>query len=99
VLGEVAVVAFAGAGIGFGLTYGLLGAFTSIIPAELTWSWFEAPVMNARVFLFALLAVVVAMAVAGGLPAWRASRVDRASRSRMAPARRPAVGDRTSAFW
>jgi len=87
-------VAFAGAGIGFGLTYGLLGAFTSIIPAELTWSWFEAPVMNARVFLFALLAVVVAMAVAGGCPRGARAGWIRASRSRMAPARRPAVGDR-----
>jgi len=74
VLAEVAVLTGAGAMVGFALTYALLGAFTRIIPLEFTWTWLEPPVMNARVFLYAGLAVLAAIVVSGAFPAWRASR-------------------------
>jgi putative ABC transport system permease protein len=75
VFSEVAVVTGVGTIIGIGLTFAVLGLFASIIPLELTWSWFEAPRMNWRTISFVAFSIAVSTAVAGGLPAWRASRV------------------------
>ena len=76
VMAEIAVISTIGAVGGMLVSQALIGALTHIVPAELAARWYVVPEFSVRLFGFAAAALVSAIAIAGSLPAWRASRVD-----------------------
>lgn len=76
VLAEIGLISAAGAVGGVLIAKALLGALTHIVPEELAARWYAVPVFSARLFGFSAAALVSAIAIAGILPAWRASRVN-----------------------
>ena len=76
VVREVLVVALAGTIIGLPLAAALIGVFTSIVPEDLSWRGDFLPELNARVFALSAATLALGIGIAGGLPAWRASRVN-----------------------
>lgn len=76
VLAEVGVLTVAGAAVGFLFAIALVGALTHMVPEDLAAAGFLVPVLSARVFAFTALSLAAGLALAGGVPAWRASRID-----------------------
>ncbi len=76
VLAEAFVVALIGGVAGALVSAWGLSFFTSIVPEEFTWVGIAEPAWNWRVFVANCVTILIAVTVAGGIPAWRASRVD-----------------------
>jgi putative ABC transport system permease protein len=73
---EVAVLAVVGCVVGALVATWAVGLITRATPAELHWQGFVQPQWSIRVFAASGLAVLVSIAIAGGFPAWQASRTD-----------------------
>lgn len=73
---EVAVLALVGCVMGALVATWAVGVITRATPAELHWQGFVQPQWSVRVFAVSGLAVLVSIAIAGGFPAWQASRTD-----------------------
>jgi putative ABC transport system permease protein len=73
---EVAALAVAGCVAGALVATWAIGLITRATPDELRWQEFVQPHWSLRVLALSGLAVLVSVAVAGGFPAWRASRID-----------------------
>ncbi len=76
VLVEVAALALIGCVGGAVIATWVVGLMTASMPAEMKWLGFVTPQWSPRVLGASALAVFAAVAVAGGVPAWRASRTD-----------------------
>jgi putative ABC transport system permease protein len=76
VIVEVAVLAVAGCVAGAIVATWAVGVLARTIPAELHWQGFVQPQWSVRVLALSALAVIASIAIAGGFPAWRASRTD-----------------------
>ncbi|HEV8411287.1 MAG TPA: ABC transporter permease, partial [Gemmatimonadaceae bacterium] len=76
VLAEIGVIAAVGSAGGVFMARAMIGALTHIVPAELAARWYVVPEFSGRLFGFAAAALIGAIALAGALPAWRASRVN-----------------------
>jgi putative ABC transport system permease protein len=76
VIVEVAVLAVAGCAAGGIVATWAVGLLARTIPDELHWQGFVQPQWSARVLALSALAVIVSIAIAGGFPAWQASRTD-----------------------
>ncbi len=76
VLSEVSVIAVLGVAGGLLLAVALVGVLTHIVPEELTWRGYFLPELNVRVFALTALTLLAGIAIAGGIPAWRASRAN-----------------------
>jgi putative ABC transport system permease protein len=76
VIVEVAVLAIAGCAAGGIIATWAVGVLTRTIPDELHWQGFVQPQWSVRVLALSALAVIVSIALAGGFPAWQASRTD-----------------------
>ena len=74
VLSEVALLGVLGAVLGFMLAMALIGSVTHMVPEDLTLRGFFIPALTPRVFAMTTVALLVGVLVAGGIPAWRASR-------------------------
>jgi putative ABC transport system permease protein len=73
---EVAVLAVVGCVVGALVASWAVGLITRATPAELHWQGFVQPQWSVRVFGASAFAVLVSIAIAGGFPAWQASRTD-----------------------
>ncbi len=73
---EVAVLAIIGCVVGALVATWAVGLITRVTPAELHWQGFVQPQWSIRVFAASGLAVLISIAIAGGFPAWQASRTD-----------------------
>ena len=73
---EVSALAVTGSIAGAVVATWAVGLMTRATPAEMTWMGFVAPQWSVRVLGASALAVIAAVAVAGALPAWNASRTD-----------------------
>jgi predicted permease len=76
VIVEVAVLAIVGCVAGALIASWAVGLITRATPAQLHWQGFAQPQWSVRVLGLSALAVLVSIAVAGGFPAWQASRTD-----------------------
>jgi putative ABC transport system permease protein len=76
VLAEISVIAALGAAGGLLLAFALVGVLTHIVPEELTWAGYFLPELSLRVFVLTALTLLAGIAIAGGIPAWRASRAN-----------------------
>ncbi len=76
VIVEVGVLAVLGCVAGAVIATWAVGVITRATPVQLHWQGFAQPQWSARVFALSALAVLVSIAIAGGFPAWRASRTD-----------------------
>ena len=76
VLVEVAALALIGCVGGAVIATWVVGLMTASMPVEMKWYGFVTPQWSPRVLGASALAVFAAVAVAGGVPAWRASRTD-----------------------
>ncbi len=76
VLSEVALLGVLGAVLGFMLAMALIGSVTHMVPEDLTLRGFFIPALTPRVFAMTTVALLVGVLVAGGIPAWRASRAN-----------------------
>jgi predicted permease len=76
VIFEVAALAAAGCIAGAVVATWAVGLMTRATPVEMRWLGFAPPQWSARVLGMSAAAVLVAVAVAGGIPAWQASRTD-----------------------
>ena len=74
VLSEVALLGVLGAVLGFMLAVALIGSVTHMVPEDLTLRGFFIPALTPRVFAMTTVALLGGVLVAGGIPAWRASR-------------------------
>ncbi len=73
---EVGALAVVGCVAGAIVATWTIGLMTRATPAELSWLGFVQPQWSARVLGMSAIAVFSAIAVAGGIPAWQASRTD-----------------------
>ncbi len=76
VIVEVAVLAIVGCVAGAIVATWAVGVITRATPDELRWQGFVQPQWSVRVFAASAAAVLISIAIAGGFPAWRASRTD-----------------------
>lgn len=76
VLIEVTALALIGCVGGAIIATWVVGLMTAATPVEMKWYGFSTPQWSLRVLGTSALAVLGAVAVAGGVPAWRASRTD-----------------------
>jgi putative ABC transport system permease protein len=76
VIFEVSALAAIGCVAGAIMAAWAVGLMTRATPAEMNWMGFVAPQWSVRVLGMSAVAVIVAVAVAGGIPAWQASRTD-----------------------
>jgi predicted permease len=76
VLVELALLAVAGSVAGAIVATWVVGLITRANPDELHWLGFAQPQWSARVLALSAVAVFGAVALAGGFPAWQASRTD-----------------------
>jgi predicted permease len=76
VIVEVAVLATVGCVAGALIASWAVGLITRATPAQLHWQGFAQPQWSVRVLGLSALAVLVSIAIAGGFPAWQASRTD-----------------------
>ena len=76
VMVEVAVLAVVGSVFGAMLSTWIVGLITRAMPDEMHSMGFVPPQWRARVLALSALAVLVSVSVAGGVPAWRASRAN-----------------------
>lgn len=75
VLTEVGVLAVAGSVVGAFVATWTVSFIARGIPAEMEWLGLVEPQWSIRVFGLAALCVIAAVAGAGAVPAWRASRI------------------------
>ncbi len=73
---EVSILAIAGCIAGAVVATWAVGLLTRAIPSELHWQGFVEPQWSVRVLALSALAVIASIAIAGGFPAWQASRTD-----------------------
>lgn len=76
VIVEVAVLAIVGCVAGALIASWAVGLITRATPVELRWQGFVAPQWSVRVLATSAAAVLASIAIAGGFPAWQASRTD-----------------------
>lgn len=76
VIFEVTALAAVGCVAGAIVASWAVGLMTRATPVEMSWYGFVEPQWSVRVLGMSALAVLVAIAIAGGIPAWRASRTD-----------------------
>lgn len=76
VVTEIAVLAVLGCAAGILVTSWAVGLVSGAMPPEMEWEGFVQPQWSWRVLGLAALAVVVSVALAGGVPAWMAARTD-----------------------
>jgi predicted permease len=76
VIVEVAVLALVGCIAGALIASWAVGLITRATPEAMHWQGFVQPQWSVRVFATSALAVLVSIAIAGGFPAWHASRTD-----------------------
>ncbi len=76
VLFEVLIIALFGTALGFLFAIALVGVLMHLVPEDLQWAGYFIPVLNPRVFAMSTLSLIAGIAVAGGVPAWRASRAN-----------------------
>jgi predicted permease len=76
VVAEVGILAIAGCVAGAVVTSWFVGLIGRAMPPEMEWQGFVQPQWSWRVLALAMGAVVTSVAVAGGFPAWMASRTD-----------------------
>lgn len=76
VLVEVVTLALIGAVTGAVVAAWSVALISGAMPEQMTWMGFTQPQWSVRVFAQSAAAVFAAVAVAGGYPAWRASRID-----------------------
>ena len=76
VLVEVVVLALIGSITGAVVATWAVALIGGAMPEQMTWMGFQQPQWSLRVFAQSAAAVFAAVAVAGGYPAWRASRLD-----------------------
>jgi putative ABC transport system permease protein len=76
VLVEVVVLALIGSITGAVVATWAAALIGGAMPEQMTWMGFQTPQWSLRVFAQSSAAVFAAVAVAGGYPAWRASRLD-----------------------
>ena len=82
VIFEVAALAAVGCVAGAIVASWAVGLMTRATPVEMSWYGFVEPQWSVRVLGMSALAMLVAIAIAGGIPAWRASRTDPAGTPR-----------------
>jgi putative ABC transport system permease protein len=75
VLVEVGVLALVGCVAGATVATWAVGLFTGATPEHILWT-LPAPQWSLRVFALSAVAVIVSIGIAGGFPAWIASRTD-----------------------
>ncbi|HLA89755.1 MAG TPA: ABC transporter permease [Gemmatimonadaceae bacterium] len=73
---EVVVLAVTGCAMGAIVATWAVGLMTRATPDEMRWLGFVQPQWSARVLALSAIAVFGSITIAGGFPAWRASRVD-----------------------
>ncbi|MFI5233694.1 MAG: ABC transporter permease [Gemmatimonadales bacterium] len=73
---EVAVLALIGCVAGAFVASWAIGLITGATPVEMRWQGFVQPQWSVRVLAASARAVLVASGIAGGFPAWQASRTD-----------------------
>ena len=76
VIVEVAALALVGCIAGALIASWAVGVITRATPVELRWQGFVQPQWSVRVFATSAIAVLVSIGIAGGFPAWQASRTD-----------------------
>lgn len=76
VIVEVIILAVASCVAGALAATATVGLLSGAMPAELHLTGFSHPQWSVRVFALSGLAVVTSIAIAGGFPAWQASRTD-----------------------
>ena len=76
VIFEVGALAAIGCVAGAIVAAWAVGLMTRATPVEMKWMWFAEPQWSVRVLGMSALAVIIAVTVAGGIPAWQASRTD-----------------------
>ncbi len=73
---EVGVLAVVGCVAGALVATWAIGLITRATPVEMHWQGFVQPQWSVRVLATSAFAVLVSIAIAGGFPAWQASRTD-----------------------
>ena len=76
VLTEVLALGALGAIFGTMVAIALTGALTHMVPEDLTIRGYFIPQLSVRVFGLTTLTLLAGIAIAGGIPAWRASRAN-----------------------
>jgi putative ABC transport system permease protein len=76
VMFEIAALAMIGAIAGAVIATWTVGLMTHATPVEMRWMGFATPQWSIRVLAMSALSMVIAVALAGGIPAWQASRTD-----------------------
>jgi predicted permease len=76
VIFEVGALAAIGCVTGAIVAAWAVGLMTRATPVEMKWMGFVEPQWSVRVLGLSAVAVIIAVAVAGGIPAWQASRTD-----------------------
>ncbi len=76
VIFEVAALAVVGCIAGAIVSTWAVGLMASAMPLNMDWLGFVQPQWSVRVLAMSFAAVLVAIAIAGGIPAWQASRTD-----------------------
>src|ERR1035437_5915041 len=76
VIFEIAVLAAIGCVAGAVIATWVVGLMARAMPVEMNWLGFVQPQWSVRVLLMSGAAVLVAVVIAGGIPAWKASRTD-----------------------
>ena len=76
VLSEVLVLGALGAVLGVLVAKAVVGILTHLVPADVAAAGYYVPGFSPWVFAMAGIALLGGMLVAGGVPAWRASRLD-----------------------
>jgi putative ABC transport system permease protein len=79
VIVEMAALAVFGCVAGAIVATWAVGLMTRATPEEMQWLGFVPPHWSVRVLALSALAVIASIAVAGGVPAWHASRTDPAT--------------------
>ena len=76
VLTEIVILATIGCATGALVANWAVNLIAGATPEEMQWSGFVQPQWSVRVLAMSAVAVLVSVAVAGGFPAWQASRTD-----------------------
>ncbi len=75
IVSEVLVIGVLGTALGGAVALAVVGVLTHMVPEDLALWGMYIPSLSGRVFAWSALALAGGMLAAGGLPAWRASRV------------------------
>jgi predicted permease len=76
-LTEVGVISALGAVCGGAFSAALIGVLTYMTPENLMGDYgLRLPVLTPNIFIYVFIGLIASIAIAGGVPAWRASQVD-----------------------